>query len=723
MNTLHRLLETILLVILCIAPLNAQNVRWEHLAGPEGGSVRSIARTPDGTMFASLDAEGLYRSVDGGTSWMQVLSGTSPDWSAIIHVTSSGTLLLATPDTIPSGGSLLRSTDRGVTWSLVMEKFYWNTPLVNDSSGGVIGASLHELYRSTDDGLSWNQLGSTIDDKIGALVVGADGRLVEGVELNSAPRSVRISTDLGTTWSEPHLIDWNTTGVSALAATPDGDLFAEAAGGFFRSTDGGELWNWISFATEGQPYCNGLLVLQDGSIAVATYWGVYRSGDGGERWEEVGNLETHYPLCLALTPDGKILAGTYNSGIYAANGNRWNRSSIGLPTAGVVSAAIGPDRTIYSMAVNGRFFVSNDDGRNWLEPDSSRNISSLLAIDAQGTLYTASGRLGVIHSTDHGTTWARGDSGIADEYMRALLIGRRGDIYLAVDRPAYSYHMSKTDGLFHSTDRGNHWTTLGTGLRGITPQSIVELSDGTLFVGSSYDPRVMRLLPGDTLWQEMSAGLSESNTSPYAVYLYGLIADNAENLYAGTQCGLFRSSDRGDSWQRIGAEIADTAIIALALAPTGRIYASTVADGMYASDDQGASWQHLGAPLDVTGFTSLVVDSSGGLLAGNRTTGLYYMTSISSVPVTTVSIGAGLVAHPNPARSRTTIEFELPSIELARLVMYSSAGEQIGVIAEGEMKVGTNRIEFDLSRYIPGAYHLRLETRRGSEQIGVIIVR
>jgi photosystem II stability/assembly factor-like uncharacterized protein len=540
-------------------------------------------------MFASLVAEGLYRSNDGGASWMQVLHGRSQEWSALIHVTSVGTLLLATPDTTPSGGSLLRSTDMGVTWSLVIDKLNWNIPLVNDSSGGVIGTTLHELYRSTDDGLSWNQLGSTTDDKIGALVVGADGRLVEGVEVSSAPRSVRVSTDLGSTWSEPHLIDWNTTGVNALAATPDGHLFAEAPGGFFHSTDGGEFWNSISFDVTlgGQYYCNSLLVLQDGSIVVATYWGVVRSGDGGEHWEIVGNLETHYPLSIAQTSDGRILAGTYNSGIYTFNGARWNRSSRGLPATGIASVAVGPDRTLYSMAVNGRSFVSNDNGSNWLEPDYSGTISSILAFDAQGTIYTTGRQLGVIHSTDRGATWTGGDSSIANEYIHSLLIGRRGDIYVAVDRPAYSYHQSYTDGLFHSTDQGNHWTTLGTGLRRISPQSIVELGDGTLVVGSRYDPRVMRLLPGDTVWQELSAGLSESNTSPYAAYLYGLIADNAENLYAGTQCGLFRSSDRGTSWQRIGSEIADTAISVLLLAPTGRIYASTLAAGIYASDDQG----------------------------------------------------------------------------------------------------------------------------------------
>jgi hypothetical protein len=99
------------------------------------------------------------------------------------------------------------------------------------------------------------------------------------------------------------------------------------------------------------------------------------------------------------------------------------------------------------------------------------------------------------------------------------------------------------------------------------------------------------------------------------------------------------------------------------------------------------------------------------------------MTSLSSVPVTPVSIGAGLVAHPNPAHSRTTVEFEMPSTEAARLVIYSSAGEEVGVIAEGEMPMGINRIEFDLSRYVAGGYHIRLETRRGSEEIGVIIVR
>jgi photosystem II stability/assembly factor-like uncharacterized protein len=717
MNSLPRLLATILLAALGVMSLNAQSVRWEHFAGPEAGRVLSIARTPDGTLFALLYGEGLYRSNDDGASWTQIPSQIVPHESSTLHVTQAGTLLLASSDS-----TLFRSTDMGKSWSVAMTGLTLSAPLVNDSSGGVIATGLHDLYRSTDDGVSWNKLGSKTDGEITALVVGTDGRLVEGGEmviLGSAARSVRISTDLGSTWSEPYLIAWETMGVSALAATPDGRLFAEAAGGLLRSTDGGERWNGISFGNllGGQPYCNGMLVLPDGSIAVATYWGIYRSGDGGESWQQVGDLEIRYPMVLALTPDGKILAGTYNSGIYAANGNQWSRSSRGFPAAGVESVAIGPDRTIYCVAANRRFFVSSDNGMNWQEPDYSRSVSSLLVVDAQGTLYTTGG----FHSTDHGTTWTRGDSSMKNEIVDAILIGHHGDLYVAVDRAAYSYHQSKTDGLFHSTDGGEHWTTLGKGLTRITPQAIVELGDGTLFVGSRYDRRVMRLTPGDTLWQEMSSGLPTyyDNIEHYAP----LLADKAENLYSGTQRGLLRSSDRGASWQRIDSQIADSSITALALSPSGRIFAATMQHGVYSSDDNGTNWQSLGDVPGVTGFDVLAVDSSGALLAGNRDKGLYRMTSISSVPVTTVAISTGLVAHPNPAGSRTTVEFEMSSTGIARLVLYSSGGEQVGVIAEEEMTMGTHRIEFDLSGYASGAYHLRLETKQGSEQIGVTIVR
>ena len=131
MNTLRYLLGSALLVVLGMTSLSGQTLRWERLAGPEGGNVRSLTRTPDGTLLAVLNGEGLYRSNDGGASWELLPSQSATDEAVAIHSTLTGTLLLATPDSTLFGSILYRSTDMGENWNAVNDDIYWRIPLAN----------------------------------------------------------------------------------------------------------------------------------------------------------------------------------------------------------------------------------------------------------------------------------------------------------------------------------------------------------------------------------------------------------------------------------------------------------------------------------------------------------------------------------------------------------------------------------------------------------------
>jgi photosystem II stability/assembly factor-like uncharacterized protein len=626
---------------------------------------------------------------------------------------------------------LYRSTDLGSTWTMVAQGIDWAIAPVNDSSGGVLytGADLHTITRSSDDGVSWKTVGSPLEDFISVLAVGADGRLVMAIEGNGFPsvRSIRVSSDLGITWSQVVLQDEDTYPVASLGATPDGYLFAGTGNQLFRSTDGGATWTEITFDNEMPYYYSTFAVQGDGSITVATSRGMYRSTDRGTTWQQVGSLILRQSqIILNVTPQGKLIAGTYDSGIYLLDGDDWKHSSQGLPQIGAGEAVVAPDQTIYTIAANGRFFSSNDNGTTWLEPDVNMYFNPTLAVDTDGKLYAgnvfyASGN-GLLTSTDGGETWESDTIGPMDEWVIALLIGRHGDIYAGVERSNNVFHFSATDGLFHSTDHGTSWTTYGTGLQGTTPRSIVELGDGTLVIGCEYDRRVMMLAPGETVWQEKSSGLPQDN-STFSNPLSALIADRQENLYAAMSQGLFRSTNRGNSWQRIGLTIADTAFTALALSPAGTLFAATQSSGVYSSDDNGATWQHLGAAPGITGFQMLAVDSSSALIAGNDQTGLYRKAIKSSVPVVGNHIAAGLTVHPNPAGLHTTVEFAMASAGTARLVLYTSIGQQLAVVSEGELSRGAHRYALDMTGYTPGVYLLRMETERGSEQVGVVVAR
>ncbi len=92
-------------------------------------------------------------------------------------------------------------------------------------------------------------------------------------------------------------------------------------------------------------------------------------------------------------------------------------------------------------------------------------------------------------------------------------------------------------------------------------------------------------------------------------------------LYAGTQYGVFKTTDNGDHWRL--TSLASTDVYALAVDPVNPsvIYAGTRGQGFFRSLDAGNSWAKSADPLigDII-FYSLVVDPSAPnvIYAGGR---------------------------------------------------------------------------------------------------------
>lgn len=134
----------------------------------------------------------LYRSTDAGRSWRGLTSvGQVPKRLAVNPVT--GTIVLA-------GNPSLRSTNNGDTWGLSR-----GLPTSSDAvsvfvgtSGGVLYANVKNqgLYRSVDDGITFNRTTNGLPDEVFAIAESADR-----VVLALTPRGVYRSTNAGETWS------------------------------------------------------------------------------------------------------------------------------------------------------------------------------------------------------------------------------------------------------------------------------------------------------------------------------------------------------------------------------------------------------------------------------------------------------------------------------------------------------------------------------------------
>jgi photosystem II stability/assembly factor-like uncharacterized protein len=141
-------------------------VSWKLVHDP--GTVQRLLET-DGTILA-ISNERLWRSTDGST-WTRAMSnGLTP-----FYVTSTDHAILAITRGqefagLRLGNEVYRSTDSGLTWSVLFEKLPGALSgifEIKKAGNAWIAAGNEGIFRSTDNGHRWTQVVAPPEDNRG----------------------------------------------------------------------------------------------------------------------------------------------------------------------------------------------------------------------------------------------------------------------------------------------------------------------------------------------------------------------------------------------------------------------------------------------------------------------------------------------------------------------------------------------------------------------------
>ncbi|MFI2371322.1 WD40/YVTN/BNR-like repeat-containing protein [Streptomyces sp. NPDC018833] len=251
-----------------------------------------------------------------------------------------------------------------------------------------------------------------------------------------------------------------------------------------------------------------------------------------------------------------------------------------------------------------------------------------LALDPQraDTVYAAAASGGVWRSTDAGQTF---ESVWPDDWtqaMGAVATAPDGTLYAGTGEPnpgggSITYEGT---GLYRSTDGGKRWHPIGLrdsgAISAITvdpahPRRIYVAAAGSLYNGGG-DRGVYRSDDGGDTWRRILNGSNEF-TGATEVFvqgstLYAVMWDHRRTpglrTYGGTGSGVFRSTDEGKTWQRLGGGLpaAGPQVGRIGLAVAGeRLYAivsrtSGPFEGFYTSTDGGDTWSRTPADKSLT---------------------------------------------------------------------------------------------------------------------------
>jgi photosystem II stability/assembly factor-like uncharacterized protein len=214
------------------------------------------------------------------------------------------------------------------------------------------------------------------------------------------------SADGGRTWAFAQLNGQDAMNLAPAAAQT---IWTAGHNVLAKSTDGGA--SWVDVRPDGLPSLDVHGFTVDPRDANTLYAaiageGLYRSADGGVSFEVASNDVGGAVMALAVTPDGRILAGDMRNGLLVSSdaGQTW-RQQLRVQLLGLAVNPRDPKRIVAAGA--GGVNLSTDGGRTWRQvlavPDGAGPVAWSPAAPARAYVV---GFDGVLYTTsDGGESW------------------------------------------------------------------------------------------------------------------------------------------------------------------------------------------------------------------------------------------------------------------------------------------------------------------------------
>lgn len=529
---------------------------------------------------AKTYSSGVYKSTDGGDTWMTTgLTYSIPEniqgKNLISHPTISGTLFFT------SSLGIYRTINGGASWTQIISGAFDDIEFKPGDPTVIYATQNDAFYRSVNSGDSFSKVSVNAS---GRIVIGVTPANSSVVYLACGNEGIYRSNNSGVTFTlmGPHPfakgLKWYMWAFAVSPVNPDLIHIGEMIS--WKSLDGGASWDkkttdWLWGNSVGYTHCDfHLMKYFDNTLWVGTDGGVAKSTDDGENWTIYFNgLETTqiYNIGVCRSDASLVMFGSQDNGVYYHDGSDWwgwlgadgmdviydyskpstryatiqngelYCSSHSIAQAGeggwVTPIAIHPTNPDILYIANKDVRKSTNGMRSWTTiGDIGSGFKNALAVadaDPQ-TLYVSEGRK-IWRTTNGGDTWIDITSTLPNRTITRIAIHPHDPLTVAITYSGYS----TIHKVYITNDGGASWTNITRNLPNLPANSAVfgNNSKNSLYVG--MDVGVFYIDNDLALWEPFDDGF------PNAV-VTDLEMNYAENLlFAGTYGrGVWKTTPR-----------------------------------------------------------------------------------------------------------------------------------------------------------------------------------